>query len=483
MAAIFFALMYTREAIAHYEWVESTTPRDTQKPDEPFNLDNWLFKDGHAYYLADMRQLSDQSKIPLHAHPYLQRDEMQITMSQARPDDPSGLSAHHKYMLRSWNDEDYEDYKEPRALGEDGYDAQEEYEDGDDDDDEYEDEYYPDADDDDQEGDYWERQDIRGIAERMAAAERFRPAGPPPDAEVEQVDILPDPDADMLAEGGEWEGGWHGVLESRSTLVVSRLTPVAGIVGPVALLLQNVMLALVFTGGAICLLVAVPTVMGKLSMTVNLHGWIIVELIATARFLCNLAKPMLDVATEIVVDVLSQPYHTAASVIRTITGSLLGTRMSSSLYHFGARLGLNPVTTFQSTVNQITPIATAIDNSMAQAAASDSTWSRAMCMLFGYLSVAGMVDLVAKTRDYNPLSARIVAELTQHSAFAKIIWFMTIEMILFPIWAGMVIHYNFSPIFGNGFRTQWSDFIQSPVRTIFLDLMVGTWWVSPGYLY
>lgn len=223
--------------------------------------------------------------------------------------------------------------------------------------------------------------------------------------------------------------------------ILRHLTIVAGLIGPWHNLLQNVLFAVVIMGAGLTMLVGVPMIIGKLTLSVDplVTGSSFIR--AVFRLVRKVTDPIVDTCFEILHDVAPFPR------LSPQFGSDLKTGFQTGLdSRFGERY-------------------TVLRSTLTAVAASRTIPNRSWCLCTGYIiSLVALAIIAASRSDL----------FSHHVRFVKLALFMCIEMVIFPIVAGSAIFLSLSPIFDLTLAMALRRLCTSPIGTLFLNWLIGT---------
>ncbi|RXK38798.1 hypothetical protein M231_03974 [Tremella mesenterica] len=268
---------------------------------------------------------------------------------------------------------------------------------------------------------------------------------------------------------------WDGVLE------------VVGLIGPLHGLFQNLLFALIVMGAALCSLVAIPIIIGKLVLFADPLRLTVYTFHMVLRGVHVLTSPVLDISWEIVRDVLFIPAFSSAKALCRILGREL--QLGQQIDDFTGRLGfhLPDLPTIISTeVDNAYPLTRAIGLKVVQAhesfrrvcldlAASDHLSDQIWVLLAGYAAAFAFLLVIAMTADEHGgvLSATLAINFKRY--VHQLSFFMILELAVFPFTVGIVINFFTVPLFPDTTITsRLSYFRTNPFGAMFTNLLVGT---------
>ncbi|OXG23731.1 E3 ubiquitin-protein ligase MARCH6 [Cryptococcus neoformans Ze90-1] len=282
-------------------------------------------------------------------------------------------------------------------------------------------------------------------------------------------------------EEDQWDpDDWNGVLE------------VVGLVGPIHGLFQNLIFALFIMGFGIILILGVPMLIGKLFLSFD---FIRTALGVSSKILIIIRKvtdPVVDIVLEIVKDVVVLPLMASGRAAEKIVAKKLGLEVG---YRLGSSSGGFSRLTAGESASRLSPILEKASDYIAtfgqfcydsynsiltfehHIATSTSFSGRAACIATGYAFVASLVTLTAiagKAR-LTRTATEFAETLNQHSNFVKVAFFMTLELVAFPLCVGGMIDLCLVPLFpGATILSRWENLVCSPFGTAFIDWLVGS---------
>ena len=281
---------------------------------------------------------------------------------------------------------------------------------------------------------------------------------------------------DDLDEDGPWEReDWMGILE------------VVGLVGPVINLVQNLAFAITIMGAALTLLVGLPIVAGKVILALDIlrSGFAAAKLFF--RVARGITNPIIDVVQEIAQEVVLFPAWSSFKALERIVAAklhldaklpqsslafsdsnttLLNRNTSLAVLEFGSQIGnrLQQAYLFQRGIS-------------LQLATSDNLRDIVWCMFVGYGLVALAIGCIVVAGEWNigGISASLLTSIRHHALFLKLALFMGIELILFPLLIGAVIHVSVMPLFESLSASILLQHLgDSPFGAIFVAWLIGT---------
>lgn len=245
-------------------------------------------------------------------------------------------------------------------------------------------------------------------------------------------------------------------------------------------------------GFGVILILGVPMLIGKLFLSFDFFR---TALGVSSKILIIIRKvtdPVVDIVLEIVKDVVVLPLmasgRAAEKIIAKKLGLEVGYRLGSSSGGFNRITASESATRFSPIVEKaIDYIATfgqfcydSYDSILAfehRIATSTSFSGRAACVATGYAFVAGLITLIAiagRAR-LTRTATEFTETLNQHSNFVKVAFFMTLELVAFPLCVGGMIDLCFVPLFpGATILSRWGNLLGSPFGTAFIDWLVGS---------
>ncbi|WVN91117.1 uncharacterized protein L203_106367 [Cryptococcus depauperatus CBS 7841] len=295
---------------------------------------------------------------------------------------------------------------------------------------------------------------------------------------IVNVDFMEEEDED-----GVWDPeDWNGVLEF------------VGLVGPMVGLVQNLLFALIIMGGAVSVLIGFPMILGKIFLSVDFVRSFISIFSRVLYIIRKITNPVVDVVLEIVKDVVVLPLFASIRAAEKIIARKLGLELSHRL---GSPIGFiqsRISTTNESTVAQGRLLEKSGDllavfgqgcydfyNASLlwqhRIATSQTVSGRAGCALAGYLVLAASIVLVAIAGEagMSRAAAELSASMKQHSNFVKVSFFMTLELVAFPLTVGLLIDLSIAPLFpGVSLAIRLGSFLTSPFGSSFVDWLLGS---------
>ncbi|KIS00118.1 E3 ubiquitin-protein ligase MARCH6 [Cryptococcus deuterogattii 2001/935-1] len=282
-------------------------------------------------------------------------------------------------------------------------------------------------------------------------------------------------------EEDQWDpDDWNGVLE------------VVGLVGPIHGLFQNLIFALFIMGFGVILILGVPMLIGKLFLSFD---FLRTALGVSSKILIIIRKvtdPVVDIVLEIVKDVVVLPLMASGRATEKIVAKKLGLEVG---YRLGSSSGGFSRITAGESASRFSPIVEKVIDYIAtfgqfcydsynsilafehRIATSTSFSGRAACVATGYAFVAGLITLIAiagRAR-LTRTATEFTETLNQHSNFVKVAFFMTLELVAFPLCVGGMIDLCFVPLFpGATILSRWENLLRSPFGTAFIDWLVGS---------
>ena len=281
---------------------------------------------------------------------------------------------------------------------------------------------------------------------------------------------------DDFEEDGPWEReDWLGILE------------VVGLVGPVTNLVQNLAFAITIMGAALTLLVGLPIVAGKVILALDILRSVFTAAKLFFRLARGITNPVIDVVQEIAQEVVLLPMWSSFKALERIVATKL--HLEGRLSHKSLQFS-SPNTTLlnSNTSSAVLDIGNEVGQRLQQAyrfqrgvslqlATSDNLSDNVWCMFLGYGFVGLIIGCVVLAGEWNigGISASLLASIRQHALFLKLALFMGIELILFPLFIGTVIHICVTPLFeGASISGMLHHLGSSPFGAIFLAWLIGT---------
>ncbi|KAF9087141.1 hypothetical protein BGX23_008327 [Mortierella sp. AD031] len=291
---------------------------------------------------------------------------------------------------------------------------------------------------------------------------------------------------------------WDGILE------------VIGMRGTYWLLLQNSLLMSALICASLGLGVWVPYMLGKTTVLMNPLNVLRMPL----RILSSLTDPITDFVIDRIVPffavLVSKPIRAAAShispYVSPVVGSFLGSRTLQPLMEFGqehivpvwsAVIGeatsLAPTEVqegVQESVASILPNATQTSLSAggklyqealtkwAEVAYGSSVENKVMPIAVGYAMLFAVAAWYMRRpqRTHDHTVGKIIREiLKQQSLIIKIAFFVSMEMVAFPLFCGVVLGLTTLPLLpGATLASRWAFYQQSPNWCIVMHWLAGT---------
>ena len=113
----------------------------------------------------------------------------------------------------------------------------------------------------------------------------------------------------------------------------------------------------------------------------------------------------------------------------------------------------------------------------AKIATSDRMADRIWCMLTGYAVGAMSILTIAVLGEagLGRIPAGVAAQVRQHATFLKLCFFMTLELVVFPLGIGMVIDASTVPLFADAnLIGRLLHLREAPFGVLFVSWLVGT---------
>lgn len=230
-------------------------------------------------------------------------------------------------------------------------------------------------------------------------------------------------------------------------------------------------------GGALTVLVGTPLVVGKIALSVD----ILRSLYRSYRILYRLTRtitdPVVDICFEIVKEVVAFPLLSSLRALQHI--------LSGKLHIPSSRLGTHPPSSTVLDTIAVAKLTNAVSfyRSIRQwastTAASSSLADRVTCVLVGYVLGLTSITLAAAAGEANSsrLSASVRDSLQQYGKFLKLAFFMAIEMVLFPIVAGIIITLSVLPLHEEiSPAARLAQMTSTPFASTLVSWILGTRW-------
>jgi E3 ubiquitin-protein ligase MARCH6 len=238
-------------------------------------------------------------------------------------------------------------------------------------------------------------------------------------------------------------------------------------------------------GASLTVLVGMPIIIGKVFLALDLVRSFLYTSHLVLRGARSVTDPVVDVLVDITKDVILLPMMSVLNA--TDTSGLGRFGLDRSSYAIGGHLsdalrgneqgGTRPGDLLALVSNHTFDSYQAYRALCVQVAKSDRMSDRVWCMVTGYLVCAFFILIVALAGQagLGRISAGVAAQVKQHTTFAKLSFFMALELVLFPLGIGMVIDACTVPLFaGASLAGGLRHLRTAPFGVVFVSWLIGT---------
>ena len=232
-------------------------------------------------------------------------------------------------------------------------------------------------------------------------------------------------------------------------------------------------------GAALTGLVGVPIIIGKVFLAVDIARSVLYcfqLLFSGTRIITD---PIVDVVFETSKDVFISSASTtlfglpiwqaaqSTSRLKALAQPFIPHgRKAASLSEYLAFIGAQSFTAYQSYRSLCVEIAS-----------SDRMLERTLCMLIGYTVVISAVLVIALAGEagLGRIPVGVAALVRKHGTFAKLAFFMSLELVVFPLGIGFVVDACTVPLFAEAnLAARFGRLRQVPFSMLFNSWLIGT---------
>jgi E3 ubiquitin-protein ligase MARCH6 len=258
-----------------------------------------------------------------------------------------------------------------------------------------------------------------------------------------------------------------------SKKVIRADSTVVGIIGTWQNFIMNVLLGVTMMGAAIGLLIGIPLVIGKIFLCLN-YWWLVERvMMAPVRVVYKGLRPIVSIVVEIVRDVLVAPAAESLSAIERLI-LVHSPSSSGSIARSAQQVDRGWI---QATTSYLVGLYAPLHGSAAQIASMQSTKDRILCLAAGYtvgLSVIGALVSAGEAK-FSYTTILLAGWFSQWVQFAKLAFFMTLEMVMFPVVTGSAIFLSVLPVVPEAtFGSVWGYSTTAPLAAAFFAWVIGT---------
>jgi len=245
------------------------------------------------------------------------------------------------------------------------------------------------------------------------------------------------------------------------------------------------------------ILVGLPVAIGKLFLLWTDFRMIADVILGTLRLITVIVDIILDVTTSVIRNALIVPRKVVEPAVGWLTSTLDIPHIDLSPIHFTDKIfGHSEVVV--SNVTELPPVVDAVAGKLLDVlewvggeaysiykagrlfcvciAGSPDVIDQFFCLIVGYTCVGASVVAVAIADAANllQLSETVVEKARSVAMFLKVVFFMTLEIVLFPLFVGMVMDMSTLLLFGSSFKERLARMALRPFGSLFIGWLIGT---------